>query len=614
MCGIFGQFSFGRGPVDPSVITAMSQSIRHRGPDATGQHADDTVVLGNCRLAILDLTAASNQPLHSEDGRVVIVQNGEIYNYVELREELERSGARFRTSGDTEVLLRAFEVWGPGFVRRLNGMFAIAVYDAGEKALHLYRDRLGVKPLFLAGGPEEGRLWFGSEIKSILANGRRYAPNMAALAQYFALNYIPQPATAFEGVVHLPPGHQARISGEGIVVSRYWDLAEVSPEPDMSAAEARAGLLQLLDDATRIRMRSDAAFGAFLSGGLDSSSVVGFMSLYKESGLHTFSIGFDDPRFDESPHALAAARRFGTLHERHISDPGTTTLWPRFIYHCDQPHGDVSFMPTDQVSRVAARQVKMVLTGDGGDELFAGYEKYLDLFPGGNTDHLTRGWENRFVRAAGLLQDDEPETLLTGPLAQAFGDTDPYHALSSQIRRAVNQDPINSVLFAETVTLLPGNNLVKPDRMAMANSLEVRSPFLDYRIAEFAFRMPGRLKLYGGETKWILKTAVEPLLGSSLTWRKKQMFTVPVGEWFRQALAGFCREVLLSGSLEARGIVDIRLVNRMIATHLAGTANYTRQLRALISLELWFRIFVDADPEWLEKAKRPNESLSTGAG
>lgn len=613
MCGIFGQFSFGRGPVDPSVIRALSQSIRHRGPDATGYHADDTVVMGNCRLSILDLTAASNQPLHSDDGQVVIVQNGEIYNYIELREELERSGARFRTSGDTEVLLRAFEVWGASFVGRLNGMFAIAIYDAREKALHLYRDRLGVKPLFLAGGPEEGRLWFGSEIKSILANGRGYAPNIAALAQYFALNYIPQPATAFEGIVHLPPGHQARISGEGIVMSRYWDLAEVAPEPDMSSAEARAGLLQLLDDATRIRMRSDAAFGAFLSGGLDSSSVVGFMSLYKESGLHTFSVGFDDSRFDESPHALAAARRFGTLHEMQISDPSTTSLWPRFIYHCDQPHGDVSFMPTDQVSRVASRQVKMVLTGDGGDELFAGYEKYLKLFPGGRTDHLEQGWENNFAKAAGLLHDDEPETLLTGLLAQAFGDTDPYHALSSQILRAGHQDPINRVLFGETVTLLPGNNLVKPDRMAMANSLEVRSPFLDYRMAEFAFQIPGRLKLHSGETKWILKTAVEPLLGSALTWRKKQMFTVPVGEWFRQALAGFCREVLLSGSLEARGIVDIGLVNRMIAMHLAGTANYTRQLRALISLELWFRIFVDADPDWIEKAKHPYDYLAKGA-
>jgi asparagine synthase (glutamine-hydrolysing) len=329
--------------------------------------------------------------------------------------------------------------------------------------------------------------------------------------------------------------------------------------------------------------------------------------------LNTFSIGFDDPRFDESYYALAAAKRFGTLHERQVSDPDITASWPRFIYHCDQPHGDVSFMPTDQVSGIAAKQVKMVLTGDGGDELFAGYEKYLDLFPGGKTDRLTTGWEDGFVRASGLLQGDEALTLLAGHLSQAFHDTDPYRALSSEIRRAPHQDPINQVMFAETGTLLPGNNLVKPDRMAMANSLEVRSPFLDYRMAEFAFRVPGALKLHGGETKWIYKKAVEPLLGAELTWRKKQMFTVPVGEWFRQALAGYCRDVLLSGSLEGRKIVDIVMVEQMITAHIAGTANYTRQLRALISLEIWYRLFVDADPEWLAKARHTDETALSEA-
>lgn len=609
MCGIFGQFSFGLGPVDPEVIRAMAGSIRHRGPDAMGYHADDTAVLGNCRLSILDLSEASNQPMFSEDGRIIVVQNGEIFNFIELRKELEKRGCRFSTTGDTEVLLRAFEIWGPDFVTRLNGMFAIAVYDGRNGKLYVYRDRLGVKPLFIAGGMAEGRLWFASEIKAILQNGLTYPPDMGALAQYFALNYVPQPDTVFQGIRHLPPGHMARIDASGIEIVRYWDLARISPDTDMAPAEAQAELLKLLDDATRIRMRSDAPFGAFLSGGLDSSSVVGFMSLYKPSGLHTFSIGFDDPRFDESAYALEAAKRFGTLHERHLSDPQTAAYWPLFIYHSDQPHGDVSFIPTYQVSRAAARQVKMVLTGDGGDELFGGYEKYLQVFPDGRTDHLVPGWEDDFVRQSGLLQGNEARDLLTGPLAQAFGDMDPYRALSSEIRKVGHMDPINRVLFAETVTLLPGNNLVKPDRMAMAKSLEVRSPFLDYRMAEFAFRVPGRLKLQGGETKWVMKKAVEPLLGSALTWRKKQMFTVPVGEWFRQALAGHCREMLLSGRLEARGIVNTQVVQEMIHAHVAGTANYTRQLRALFSLELWFRLFVDRDPVWLDQAKSPDPAV-----
>lgn len=603
MCGIFGQFSFGRGPVNPAIISAMAGSIRYRGPDAMGYHADDTVVLGNCRLSILDLSEASNQPMLSDDGNVIIVQNGEIFNFIELRRELEKNGVRFRTSGDSEVVLRGFEYWGPDFVTRLNGMFAIAVYDLCSETLYLYRDRLGVKPLFIAGEPEEGRLWFASEIKAILENGQNYPVDIGAIAQYFALNYVPQPDTVFRGIKHLPPGHMARINRSGVSITRYWDLSRISAETEMTPAEAQAELLQLLDDATRIRMRSDAPFGAFLSGGLDSSSVVGFMSLYKPSGLHTFSVGFDDPRFDESAHALAAARRFGTLHERHLSDPQTAAYWPQFIYHCDQPHGDVSFIPTLQVSRAAARQVKMVLTGDGGDELFGGYEKYLQIFPSGRTDHLTPGWEDDFVRQSGLLQGTEARELLSGPLAEAFVDCDPYRALSSEIRKVGHMDAINRVLFAETVTLLPGNNLVKPDRMAMANSLEVRSPFLDYRMAEFAFRVPGALKLHKGETKWLMKKAVEPLLGSALTWRKKQMFTVPVGEWFRQALAGDCREILLNGRLEARGIVNTCVVQAMLDQHVAGTANYTRQLRALISLELWFRLFIDRDPVWLARAK-----------
>ena len=608
MCGIFGSFSFGRMPVDADIIAAMSQSIAHRGPDADGYHADDLAVLGNRRLSILDLSDASNQPIYSADRKIVVVQNGEIFNYIELRDELRRSGARFETEGDTEVLLRAYEVWGPEFVKRLNGMFAISIYDIEAGKLYLYRDRLGVKPLYLAGSPEEGRIWFGSEIKAILGNGQHYAPDMDALAQFFALNYIPQPKTAFAGISHLPPAHMACLSvAGGLEITRYWDLKDITPDPHMTEAEAKAGLLMHLDDATRIRMRSDAPFGAFLSGGLDSSSVVGMMSLYQDQPLHTFSIGFDDPRFDETYFAQVAAKRFGTLHERQVADYDTTSEWPRFIWHCDQPHGDVSFMPTDQVSRLAVRQVKMVLTGDGGDELFAGYEKYLNMFPEGRTDGLQANWEDEFVRASGLLQGDEPDTLLAGELYDAFHDTDPYRALSTEIRRADHQDPINRVLFAETNTLLPGNNLVKPDRMAMANSLEVRSPFLDYRMAEFAFGMPGELKLRGGETKWIYKRAVEPLLGAELTWRKKQMFTVPIGEWFRQVLAGYCRDVLLDGRLEARGIIAIEKVAAMLDAHVAGTANYTRQLRALISLEIWFRLFIDQDDHWITLAKTQND-------
>lgn len=606
MCGIFGGFSFGRGEASPAVLDAMARSIGHRGPDARGCFVDDDAALGNCRLSILDLSDASNQPLLSDDGEIVVVQNGEIYNFIELRDELKGLGARFDTSGDTEVILRAYEAWGPGFVTRLNGMFAIAVYDKSRRVLRLYRDRLGVKPLYLSGGTGGSALWFASEIKAILATGCEIKPDLSALAQYFALNYIPQPATAFEGIRHLEPGCMAEIDAVGgVQISRYWDLASVRPQADMAEADAIEGILSLLDDATRIRMRSDAAFGAFLSGGLDSSTVVGFMSRHAREPVTTYSMGFDDPRYDETEFALSAAERFGTIHKTRRMSDESTSRWPRFIWHCDQPHGDVSFIPTDQVSGMAAQDVKMVLTGDGGDELFAGYEKYLDVFPGGRTDHLVKGWEDDFVRRSGLLVGDQAGELLSGDLRQIYSDANPHRALSDQIRRVPDQDPINRVLLAETLTLLPGNNLVKPDRMAMANSLEVRSPFLDYRLAEFAFSIPGHFKLRGGETKAILKDAVEPMLGRALTRRSKQMFTVPVGEWFRQKLAHYCREMLLDGRLGARGLVNENTIREMLTSHISGTGNYTRQLRALISLEIWFRLFIDRDPHWLAQAETP---------
>lgn len=607
MCGIFGSYTFRGDAPRQDALDRMAEAIGHRGPDSVGCISDSCAALGNTRLSILDLSSASNQPFVSDDKRLVLVQNGEIYNYIELRDELRRLGARFRTSGDTEVLLRAFEVWGASFVERLNGMFAIAIYDTVERRLWLYRDRLGVKPLYISGTPEEGRIWFASEIKAILAAGVPAAPDYDALAQFMALNYVPAPATAFKGIVHLSPGHFAEISREGVRVRRYWDLEDVKPEAGMSPAEAKAGLLSLLDDATRIRMRSDAPFGAFLSGGLDSSSVVGLMSIHQSEPVRTFSIGFDNERFDETPYAQMAARRFGTFHQSRIMTHDAAAMWPRFIWHVDQPHGDVSFMPTDAVSKLAAQDVKMVLTGDGGDELFAGYDKYLALFEDGRTDTLQKGWENAFVRQSGLLQSDEPETLLSGQLRDEFLSGDPYRALSGEIHRAGHQDPINRVLFAETLTLLPGNNLVKPDRMAMANSLEVRSPFLDYRMVEFAFRVPGHLKLAGGQTKAIYKDAVRDLLGDELTFRRKQMFTVPIGDWFRQALAGYCRDLLLDGRLAGRGIVDETELAAMLESHISGRANYTRQLRAFISLEIWFRLFIDQDPDWQIRAKHGDD-------
>ena len=599
MCGIFGQFSR-QGGADRQALAAMARCLHHRGPDAQGTAVEAGAGIGNVRLSIIDLSEASNQPLITRDGAIALVQNGEIFNYVELRDEMERAGVVFETTGDTEVLLRAFQHWGPGFVTRLNGMFAIAVHDRRDGSLWLYRDRLGVKPLFVA---ETRDGWvFASEIKALLAAGIPATPDEDALAQMLALGYVPPPATAFARVRHLAPGHWARLDAQGYHAERYWSLDPVQENPDITEAEACDRLLSLLDDATRIRLRADAPFGAFLSGGLDSSSVVGHMVRHMTSPVRTYSIGFADPRFDETPHAKAAAERFGTHHRTELAKPDLTRLWPRFIYHCDQPHQDVSFMPIDMVSALAASEVKMVLTGDGGDELFAGYTKYLGPFPNGDVNGLTSGWEDRYARQTGLLQGEEPARLLSGALSDAFCDGQPYRALTQALNDAPGRDPINRVLYADTTVLLPGNNLVKPDRMAMANSLEVRSPFLDYRMVEFAFTVPGAMKLKGGETKAIMKTAVRELLGDALTYRDKQMFTVPIGEWFRQALAGYCRLMLLDGRLEARGLFDMGEVRRMLDAHITGEGNYTRQLRAMISIEIWYRLFQDRDADMLAQA------------
>lgn len=597
MCGIFGCFNFEEQRIDEQTIFDFAASLRHRGPDAHGWHHDRRAVLGNTRLSILDLSESSNQPFYSDDAKTVVVQNGEIYNYIELREELQKLGAKFSTSGDTEVVLRAFEFWGPKFVERLNGMFAISIYSIEQAKMWLYRDRLGVKPLFISGTPEEGQIWFASEIKALLSTGKSFKPSISAIAQFLALNYVPQPNTIFERVHHLPPGHFACFTKNGDMdITPYWRLDKVNENQQLSEADAKAGILVNLDHSTRIRMRSDAPFGAFLSGGLDSSSVVGMMSLYQDKPINTYSIGFDDPRFDETRFATMAARRFATRHQSKILEhDAAASDWADFIWHCDQPHGDVSFIPTGKVAELAANQVKMVLTGDGGDELFAGYSKYQNFFPDGKFGDLGDNWERQFAVQSGLLHGELASELLIGELAEAFFDIDPYSKLTDAIKSVPHLDPINRVLFAETTTLLPGNNLVKPDRMAMAHSLEVRSPFLDYNFAEFAFSIPGEMKLRNGETKWIYKKAVEPLLGPELTWRKKQMFTVPIGEWFRNSLTTFSREILFDGRLESRGLINIEFLHTMFGQHIAGKKNFTRELRALISLEIWFRIFVDFD-------------------
>ena len=585
MCGIFGYYHRGRSTLDPATLAAMGNAIRHRGPDDQGVFTAPGVALGNQRLSIIDVQGG-HQPFVSDDGQIVVVQNGEIFNHVELAEDLARAGQPCRTHSDTEVLLRLYEAEGIGFVSKLNGMFSIAIYDARVQALYLVRDRIGVKPLFIH---DDGRqLTFGSEIKAILRAGMPApAIDREALHHYLSFNYVPPPHTLYKDVRHLMPGHVMKITCSATTTTRWWDLARVQPVHGRAESEWIEEFNTILEDAVRLRLRSDVPFGAFLSGGVDSSTIVGLMARHVGEPVKTYCIGFQDPRYDESLFALEASERFGTRHVMERVEADMLSLWPLATYHCDQPHGDISFLPTYRVSELAVRDVKVVLTGDGGDELFAGYDKYKGFFAKPGLAALDDDvFRRRYFDSISLFDAAGKHSLYGAAMRKGAGQLDSYEVARPWFDAVPHQDRINQALFLDMQLLLSGNNLVKPDRMGMAVSLEARSPFLDYRMMEFAFRMPGELKLRCGETKYLYKKAVTPLIGERLAYRKKQMFTVPVGDWFRHEKVDYCAQ-RLAVLQRLDGIIDLAHAHRLLAEHVDGTLNRTREIRALISLTHW---------------------------
>lgn len=590
MCGIFGYFDRDKASLSADTLSAMAKVLHHRGPDENGVHAEAGAALGNCRLSIIDVKDG-HQPFISDDGQIILVQNGEIFNHVELAAELAAKGVHCRTHSDTEVLLRLYETEGISFISKLNGMFAIAILDKREQAMYLIRDRIGVKPLYIA---EQGkRLVFGSEIKALLLAGIPAVRDEEALHHYLTYNYVPAPYTMFKGVRHLMPGHWMKISAAGSSVHQWWDLAKVQPEHGRSESDWIEEFNAILDDAVRIRLRSDVPIGAFLSGGVDSSSVVGLMARHMSRPVQTFCIGFDDPRYDEAAFAQAAADRFGTQHTMERVSPNMLDRWPKATWYCDQPHGDVSFLPTWRVSQLAAKHVKVVLTGDGGDELFAGYDKYQSFFSQPGIDELDQAsFTRRYFDSISLFSPEAKIDLYRPADQQRLSNVDSFAMASDIMAQVPHQDRINQALFLDMQLLLSGNNLVKPDRMGMAESLEARTPFLDYRMMEFAFRMPGTLKLRDGVTKYLYKKAVAPMIGDDLAYRRKQMFTVPVGDWFRNELAGFCRDHLVGEKSNLPALFKPERLQSMLDDHISGSHNYTREIRALIAQNLWEEVFL----------------------
>lgn len=588
MCGIFGYFDTQGKSLTQQQINTMGEVIDYRGPDGQGVFTKSGLALGNQRLAILDIEHGQ-QPFVSDDEQIVVVQNGEIFNHVELAEELEDSEFKCRTHCDTEVILRLYQKYGIDFVSKLNGMFAIAIWDNHQKALYLIRDRVGEKPLHYFN--ESNRVVFGSEIKSILAAGIDKKVDYNALDSFLSFNYVVPPSTMFKGVKHVMPGTYLKVTELKVEETRWWDIADT--ELQVKTENQWIGEFnEILDDAVKIRLRADVPFGAFLSGGVDSSSVVGLMTKHMAQPVKTFTIGFNDEKFDESPFAQLAAERFETEHVVEKVEANLLSLWPKATYHCDQPHGDVSFMPTYRVAELASRKVKMVLTGDGADELFAGYDKYKEFFAQESAfDMSEQDFRISYLDNISLFKAADKEGLYSTEFSSSVkrGNAESY--VNPLFDKVQQMDRINQALYIDTMLLLPGNNLVKPDRMGMAVSIENRAPFLDYRMIELAFAMPGALKLQHGETKYIYKKAVAELIGEDLTYRKKQMFTVPISEWLKHDLKDMVLDLLLSEKALSRNLFNKTYIETLYADHCSDRANNTRELRALMALEIWFREF-----------------------
>ncbi|MFN8519717.1 MAG: asparagine synthase (glutamine-hydrolyzing) [Chloroflexota bacterium] len=622
MCGIAGLATKdGLLPSDQGLVDGMLRSLLHRGPDDMFQLGDTQAILGATRLSIIDVSGG-RQPLTNEDGTITASQNGEIYDYVELREELRRKGHTFRSDTDTEVIVHLYEEHGTAFVERLRGMFAIAIWDGPRRRLVLARDRLGKKPLFWR--LDGGRLTYGSELKAILVDPsvpRRV--DRDSLDHYLRYLYVPSPAAILEGVHKLPPASLLVWDGGDPVVERYWEPSYVPKATRPLEEDVEEGL-GLLREAVRLRLRSDVPLGAFLSGGMDSSVVTALMAEAMDRPVQTFSIGFDNQAFDELPAARAVAQQLGTDHheERLAFDP--VALLPELADHYDEPFGDSSSVPTFRVAQVAARELKVVLTGDGGDESFGGYMRYvaqrsydrLDALPAPLVRSMLRGGRavlapfgaahdtrQRMARVEGRIGQDRDERYLNymsafpeADLRQLLGRPSTSGAYLLRILRAGPTDDMDRLLRADLLAYLPEDVLVKVDRATMANSLEARAPLLDHQVVEFAARLPRERKFDGRTTKVLLRHIAMRLLPAELVDRPKQGFAAPVVDWFRGDLAPVFRDLVLTPGSAVDEMLDRSVAARLLDEHMAGIEDHSQRLWVLLMLEGWARRWLRGEP------------------
>ncbi len=628
MCGILG-FATRPGGTIPDLGRALERQ-RHRGPDDSGLWRDDAVALGFNRLSIIDLSEFGHQPMQSPDGRYVIVFNGEIYNFPELRAALEAQGESFSGHSDTEVLLRVF--MREGFARcltRLRGMFAFAVWDRQSGSLSLARDRLGVKPLVYA--ETDAGVAFASEIATLFRVNQDLsrAPDPAAIDHYLTFQYIPAPLSGFRAVRKLPPAHAMIVrAGKVERVWRYWDI-DFSARSSLSFADACEALREKFLEATRIRLVSDVPLGAFLSGGVDSSITVAAMARLAAEPVKTYAIGFEDERFNELPYAREVARHLGTDHHEMTVQPAAVDLLPQLVEHLGEPMADNSVMPTYYVSAFARKSVTVALTGDGGDEVFAGYRRFYHMrraealgkwgltplwrgsrrltlalenlthpgrarrrFPASRADEmLDLAGAGRYKHLLAFYTDSEKRSLETPEFARAAGGAGTSDYLERALARAAAADPLNRWLYVDQSTYLPEDILFKVDVASMANSLECRSPFLDHQLIEFACSLPGAYKLTrAGRHKHILKEAFKEWLPPGFMQRQKKGFSVPLAQWIRNDFGPILRERLVAQKTLAPWFRQ-DVVERMVDEHISGRGAHSNRLWSLLVLSQWVTSF-----------------------
>jgi asparagine synthase (glutamine-hydrolysing) len=638
MCGICGIGTPFRGaeapdsagtvpvPVPRELIASMCRTLIHRGPDDEGIFTAPGVGLGVRRLSIIDLVTG-HQPISNEDGTIWIAFNGEIYNFPEVKDELERRGHRFRSRTDTETVAHGYEEWGEACLDRFRGMFAFALWDGRRRRLLLVRDRIGVKPLYytLLG---DGTIVFGSELKAVIAHpGVRRELDPRALDLFLTVEYVPAPLSIFKKIYKLPAGHILEYKDGTVGIKKYWDL---EPQPELIAkpdgriiGEVEDRLYELLRESVKLRLLSDVPLGAFLSGGIDSSAIVAMMRELGANPLKTFSIGFEDETYNELEHARRVAKKFETDHEEFIIRPQALDLTEELIRHLDEPFGDSSVFPTYLVSKMARQRVTVILSGDGGDEVFAGYEHYqaqrlsrnplvaagaraasplIRLFPPtekkkgfwNKMQRFVQGFDHgaadRHLRWMMFLSRADKARLYTADFKKKLGKIEDLWGIEpfeNYFKKAKAFDPVNGELYLDFKTYLTDAMMVKADRMSMAASLEAREPLLDHKLVEFVFGLGGDWKLHGRETKWIFKKTMETVLPRENVYRPKEGFSIPIKHWLRNEL----REMMLDRLSEKRvnegGLFEYGAVKPMIDAHLAGRKNYSHQLWALLVFEIW---------------------------